>query len=594
MILIICFWTDKYKSGAARLVASLDKLGLAHDVRRIDELGGPKATEAQRWRAAVTHKPKFIREMMEAHPEADAVVWIDADAVVHRKPELFWKIKEDLAAFFYLWRGKNEEELCSGTFFVRNSEKMRAVMDKWMAAMLKSPAKDLKPEQQMLQRMLPALGVSVYKLPRSYCVMSREPGWDAHKMPVVQHFQWSREARHGGKPPGAANPVVKKAKPVKPMKPRKVATPPRKASQFDRAERKRRDELRIAKTPAVVTVRRKRVLARRREEGIDIHEEQLPYSIHKLPDRAYLRRQTQIRLSRAERSERREQRISLERGTAGGVRGNHPTRDQVKRASAAIANMLHASSLDGALGSQKTVIVMGNSSTLKSMNLAPLAGLPVVGCNRALRWTKFSPNYLVIADREAYCQERDEGRLATATENGIKLLLAESLFDPMVFLRGPYRNPYRRAQPVPEFPAYVYPIGPKVKVGNWDYDGVVAGKVKLPFSFDSFNTPLVTCQNVSGSMLQAAVILGATTIAFIGVELKWPRKGDSHCYGHGTAVGAYEPAGSIQKILASMKQAKAILEKRGVRVVNLSPAKNSPWVSVWGRHDYKEFVKGLK
>ncbi len=192
-LLVISYYTSKprnYKPAADRLRASLKKVKCDYDIRHIEDKGG--------WQGAVRFKPTFIRQMMGEHPEAERLVWIDADAIVHKYPRLLETVRQDMAAYFCPLPGK-DEELLSGTFLVRNTAKMRAAMDAWIGAMKTAPKTLLKPEQMTLQAMLPRLGLKVLKLPRSYCRISRRLVWSGrpdHDIPFIQHTQWSREKRY--------------------------------------------------------------------------------------------------------------------------------------------------------------------------------------------------------------------------------------------------------------------------------------------------------------------------------------------------------------------------------------------------------------
>jgi len=195
----------------------------------------------------------------------------------------------------------------------------------------------------------------------------------------------------------------------------------------------------------------------------------------------------------------------------------------------------------------------------------------------------------MIADREPYCQELRGGRLERAASKGTKLLLSDSLFDPTVLMRGPYSNLDRRAQPVPQFQVFIYKIGPRKK--KWTYDTVARGVHKLPINTSTFESPVVSCLNIAGSMLQAAAILGAKKIYTIGIEMKWPKKGSSHFYGDGASVGAYPQDGSINNILGAMKEIKRIFKKDDIQVINLSPDKTSPFASVFGANSPDGMMK---
>jgi len=217
------------------------------------------------------------------------------------------------------------------------------------------------------------------------------------------------------------------------------------------------------------------------------------------------------------------------------------------------------------------ILLVGNSYSQYGVD--PSAeGYPTLACNRALKprrdGLKFTPTYLMIADREVYIQERDSGRLEEYSKIG-KLLLSETIFDPKIKGKRADMNKDREypAQPVPYFRWHPW------RVGSW----------QVARNFDSFKEYLCSCAgNIVGPMLQAAAILGATKIEVMGVDLTWRPGIPSHIYGDGEEVGAYPPA-SLPHTLQLLKRTKEELLKRGIEVVNLSPWKITPFAKVFGR-----------
>lgn len=273
----------------------------------------------------------------------------------------------------------------------------------------------------------------------------------------------------------------------------------------------------------------------------------------------------------------------------GGVRGNPASPQDTKTRKDAIAKMPRAKQLDNSLKG-KTVIIMGNSSSLNKVDLRPLLRFPIIGCNRGLKPpTPITPTHLMVADRQPYCQERDAGRLSAFAAAGGIILGSDSLFDPSVLLRGPYEMIERRAQPTPKFKVYVYKIGTSGPRGP--NTRIVCNRPILPLNYDTFGKALDSCLNISGSLIQAASILGAARIASIGIELSWPKTGDSHCFGPGRPVGAYPQKTSIPYTLACFEGARDKFKERGIEFFNLSPVKKCPFASVWGNYDYRTFVE---
>lgn len=234
-ILFISYYTANYKHYADKLIKSFKKFKLDYDVRLIDDQGG--------WRENVRYKPSFILAMMQEHPETDAVVWIDADGVVLNFPALFFKLREDLGVFYLHW--PKAEELLSGTMYVRNRPASRRMMHKWIAAVAKCPETLKKPEQQVLQSILPSLGMKVKRIPQNYCQIEnwRRANYDPV---VISHSQASRLYRYSTD----GNPVLQE-------------------KYKRRKRRKKRKPLRIeGKLSAAELTKRKRPHARRRSKRV--------------------------------------------------------------------------------------------------------------------------------------------------------------------------------------------------------------------------------------------------------------------------------------------------------------------------------------
>jgi hypothetical protein len=191
-IIFISFFTPDYEKYATRLRQSLDRLELDHDIQPFPD----KVS----FTAIVKEKPAFILSMLKKHREKyDAVVWVDADAVVHHPPRLLYGITNDLAVHY-----RDGLELMSGTMFWRTSVCAERALNQWVKALASPGAGAPKvcnldcPEQQMLQHMMPHLGISTYYLPSEYCKIFDlvEANDRARKViPIIEHFQASRKTR---------------------------------------------------------------------------------------------------------------------------------------------------------------------------------------------------------------------------------------------------------------------------------------------------------------------------------------------------------------------------------------------------------------
>lgn len=579
-VVFVSYWTSKYKKSAERLKRSLDRLKLESDINEIPDKG---------FLANVRHKPTYILEMLKKHSEAYAVVWIDADGDVVKMPAVFWETEEDLAVRFKPIVHKNCEELLSGTMFVRRTERMLKAMEQWIEKLAAAPQTLLCPEQQVLHQILNTLDISVKKLDEPYCRILKDRG--RHGVPedsVIVHYQFSRETRHGRQPAphlyedtkvGGLRSLPPKVY-LRDREPVRTKERPRKIVKSRPARKQMPEQVRIPDS-LKAALRRNKIKALRQ---------------HVLAkERAAEAAQAAIRMAmgarnRYEKLEREHNKLYPRNRDlyVGGVRGHPPTPRQLALAKVMMGGMRQASELPR-LFEGKTVIVMGNSPSIDLIPPEVYRKYWTVGCNRAMRSKVFHPHVLVIGDREPYCQERDSGRLDQAVSEGVKLVFADSIFDPSILLRGPYSDMNRRAQPCPSFDVYLYRIGPRRK--TWDYSDIARGVARLPVNFDSFEAPVVSCLNVAGSMLQVAGILGAKRIVCIGIEMKWDSVERSHFFGCGARVGAYPQDGSIEVIMAALRIVRDRAEKRGIEIINVSPHHHVPFAKDFGNYGLERFLE---
>lgn len=180
----VSFYTDEaYRAEAEKLKASLDALGIAHDIRALASRGS--------WIANVEMKPEFIKAMLMEHP-GTPIVWIDADGIVRRYPVIFDALDGyDLAVHFLHW-ANGKDELLGGTMWLENNTTIMGLMDEWIA---ESKALQKFKDQLSLQNIIKRNPgrFRVYRLPANYTQI-----FDIMKgagQPVIEHFQASRRFR---------------------------------------------------------------------------------------------------------------------------------------------------------------------------------------------------------------------------------------------------------------------------------------------------------------------------------------------------------------------------------------------------------------
>jgi hypothetical protein len=167
-----------YEQEVENLRASLVKFKVQHKIYPIENTGS--------WAKNCQQKAVVIRQAMEEF--SCSVVWIDADAVLMANPVFFEPLVCDLS--YYLFPRFNE--LLSGTLYVANNDRMRTLIDAWIALNATNEAWDQKNLQQIVEG---AANLQVTALPAAYCkvVNFRSQGGG---VPVITHYQASRLYRN--------------------------------------------------------------------------------------------------------------------------------------------------------------------------------------------------------------------------------------------------------------------------------------------------------------------------------------------------------------------------------------------------------------
>jgi hypothetical protein len=159
------FYTPDYKDHAYRLIASFKTHKLPYVVIAMPQFSN--------WQAATLYKPTHLLNMRRHHP-GRPLVWIDADAVVVKAPELFDALPDDFAAYWH-----HDKELFSGTLYFGATAAADQLLKGWERGCQDTPEVI---DQKILARVLPS-DLRTYGLPTSYCHVSSMMGGE----PVISH-----------------------------------------------------------------------------------------------------------------------------------------------------------------------------------------------------------------------------------------------------------------------------------------------------------------------------------------------------------------------------------------------------------------------
>ena len=174
------FYTPNYLPQLLSLKASLEAHGINHYFKLYER--------AATWEATTRIKAAFVQHCLKKFPDRD-VLYVDADAIVRKKPEFLDTVKTDLSLLFHPVKARRHPmmRVSLGTFFVRNTPGGRQFADLW--ASQESNAKLMTCDDDMIIAVFDKLtGVSITVLPATYYKVFDQPGED----PVFEHFQASR------------------------------------------------------------------------------------------------------------------------------------------------------------------------------------------------------------------------------------------------------------------------------------------------------------------------------------------------------------------------------------------------------------------
>lgn len=174
--IIVSYYTagTPYQAAAERLRASCDRLDLAHHIVSRETRGD--------WQLNAFAKADVCRTAWRQLGQP--ILWVDADAVIHARPELLRGATADFA--IHKWKGTH---FASGTVFFNQTLGAARLLHRWVEHCATG---DDWSDQPLLERAWHEVPVDTLWLPRSYCQI-----FDARRedRPVIEHFQASRTQR---------------------------------------------------------------------------------------------------------------------------------------------------------------------------------------------------------------------------------------------------------------------------------------------------------------------------------------------------------------------------------------------------------------
>lgn len=183
--IFVNFYTgdNGYGEYCDKLIKSLKKFNLPYYVVEINSNG-------DKWTKICQQKPYILLKVLNEYPNKN-VVWVDADAIIEKKPDLFISINKTFAVHYV---GGNE--FASGTLFFKNNKISRNIINDWINENNKNSNVF---DQVTLGKVInKKYKEHEYKLPKEYCsIFDRRDYQNIDR--VISHWQASR--KHNPKNP---------------------------------------------------------------------------------------------------------------------------------------------------------------------------------------------------------------------------------------------------------------------------------------------------------------------------------------------------------------------------------------------------------
>jgi len=189
-LMVVGYYTvnTPYEEEAQNLLASLNKLGINHDISGVKTLGN--------WQANTRFKAEFMLDMLIKHPKY-RLLYVDVDAIVHRMPDLFKNYKCDIAVRWQDFRWRKNECL-SGTIYMENNERTKRICELWRDINVTEGNASNRMEQWNLDTVINKMkaedpGFTYKNLPPEYTmIFDSMRSMYPNILPVIEHFQASR------------------------------------------------------------------------------------------------------------------------------------------------------------------------------------------------------------------------------------------------------------------------------------------------------------------------------------------------------------------------------------------------------------------
>lgn len=179
--IIVSYYTvsTPYEAMAGRLLDSCERHGLEHYIMALPSLGSWEANNAAK--ASVCQ----IAWQQLGQP----ILWVDADAIMHRPPELLRGATADFGV--HKWKGRY---FAGGTLFFNQTSMAERLLDGWVTRCADVSLLDQVHLELEWNALVQGHPIETVWLPRAYCQIF-DATREGDASPVVEHFQASRTER---------------------------------------------------------------------------------------------------------------------------------------------------------------------------------------------------------------------------------------------------------------------------------------------------------------------------------------------------------------------------------------------------------------
>ncbi|MEM7175286.1 MAG: putative nucleotide-diphospho-sugar transferase [Chlamydiota bacterium] len=184
---IISYYTQGtgYEREVKNLIASCQKLNIPCQIDSITSLGS--------WEENCCYKPRYILKKLDEL--STPVLWVDADAVIVKRPTLFESMTADIALRVVDNLPRNSpSKMISGTVYFNQTAAAKTILHEW-AAECQRMLEESQPEvwdQVALRNTLYQSNATIYPLSRAYYMIYDAMTTKCYDEAIIVHYQASR------------------------------------------------------------------------------------------------------------------------------------------------------------------------------------------------------------------------------------------------------------------------------------------------------------------------------------------------------------------------------------------------------------------